>query len=64
MVRSTIDLAHELGYRVVAEGVETREILELLTAFGCDYAQGWEVGRPVAAERLFEIACGAAAKAA
>ena len=64
MVRSTIDLAHELGYKVVAEGVETLEILELLASFGCDYAQGWHVGRPVAADRFFEIASGEAVQAA
>ena len=64
MVRSTIDLAHELGYKVVAEGVETLEILELLASFGCDYAQGWHVGRPVAADRFYEIASGEADQAA
>jgi len=64
MVRSTIDLAHELGYKVVAEGVETSEILDMLTGFGCDYAQGWLVGRPVTAERFFEIASGEVANAA
>lgn len=64
MVRSTIELAHELGYKVVAEGVETLEILELLAGFGCDYAQGWHVGRPVTAERFFEMASGDASQAA
>ncbi|WP_304560326.1 putative bifunctional diguanylate cyclase/phosphodiesterase [Sphingomonas immobilis] len=49
MVRSTIELAHELGYKVVAEGVETQSILDVLTAAGCDYAQGWHIGRPIRA---------------
>lgn len=50
MVRSTIDLAHELGFVVVAEGVENQAVLDLLQKMGCDYAQGWHVGRPVSAE--------------
>jgi EAL domain-containing protein (putative c-di-GMP-specific phosphodiesterase class I)/CHASE2 domain-containing sensor protein len=49
MVRSTIELAHELGFKVVAEGVETAAVLELLRGFGCDTAQGWLIGRPVPA---------------
>jgi EAL domain-containing protein (putative c-di-GMP-specific phosphodiesterase class I)/CHASE2 domain-containing sensor protein len=46
MVRSSIDLAHELGFSVVAEGVETEAAYALLKSFGCDAAQGWFVGRP------------------
>ncbi len=41
IVRSTIDLAHALGMRVVAEGVESRATLALLRAMGCDLAQGF-----------------------
>lgn len=52
MVSSTIALAHELGYRVVAEGVETPAVLELLASFDCDFGQGWHVGRPVAADEF------------
>jgi diguanylate cyclase len=55
LVRSTIELAHELGLQVVAEGVETQEGLTLLEGLGCDYAQGWHVGKPVGAQALFEI---------
>lgn len=50
MVRSTIDLAHELGFDVVAEGVENQTVFDMLCEMGCDYAQGWHVGRPVAAK--------------
>src|SRR5581483_7104655 len=46
MVRSTIELAHELGFKVVAEGVETDAALSLLTSYGCDIAQGWFIGKP------------------
>jgi diguanylate cyclase len=52
MVRSTIDLAHELGLRVVAEGVEDNATLELLRSLGCDYAQGYFIGKTVAFDEL------------
>ncbi len=45
MVQSTIALAHSLGRIVVAEGVEDRETLDLLTSMGCDIAQGFIIGR-------------------
>ena len=51
-----MDLAHSLGLRMVAEGVETAETLELLVAMGCDEAQGYYVGRPVAAAEAAEAA--------
>ena len=41
MVQSTIALAHSLGRTVVAEGVESREILDMLVAMKCDVAQGF-----------------------
>ena len=47
IVRSTIDLAHNLGYQVVAEGVEDEETLDLLAILGCDSIQGNYVSRPV-----------------
>ncbi len=45
IVHSTIDLAHNLGLRVVAEGVEDEETWRLLVALGCDAAQGWYIAR-------------------
>jgi diguanylate cyclase (GGDEF)-like protein len=51
IVRSTIDLAHNLGMKVIAEGVENREIWECLQSLGCDEAQGYYMSRPsIAAE--------------
>ena len=47
MVRSTIELAHSLGRIVVAEGVETRSVLDELVTLGCDKAQGYFIGRPM-----------------
>lgn len=52
IVRSTIDLAHNLGLTVVAEGVETQETLDRLKALGCDTAQGYHMGRPVSVDQL------------
>ncbi len=52
IVRSTIDLGHSLGLRVVAEGVEDARSLELLQRHACDLVQGFYLGRPVAAEAL------------
>ena len=54
MVQSTIALAHSLGRRVVAEGVEQAEILEALTEMKCDVAQGFIIGRPMSLESLIK----------
>jgi EAL domain-containing protein (putative c-di-GMP-specific phosphodiesterase class I) len=52
IVHSTIDLAHNLGLSVVAEGVENEEILERLHAQGCDLIQGYHLCRPLPPEQL------------
>ncbi len=52
IVRSTIDLAHNLGLRVVAEGVESKDILDMLYILGCDTAQGYHFSRPLPSEEL------------
>jgi diguanylate cyclase (GGDEF)-like protein len=49
IVRSTIDLARHLGLEVVAEGVETSEVLDVLAALQCDVAQGFLLSRPLPA---------------
>jgi diguanylate cyclase (GGDEF)-like protein len=52
IVRSTIHLAHDLGLRVVAEGVETEETLALVAAMGCDEAQGYLLALPQSGAEL------------
>ncbi len=47
IVRATIALGHDLGFEVVAEGVEDRETWELLGALGCDVAQGYHIAHPM-----------------
>ncbi|BCD96673.1 EAL domain-containing protein [Marinagarivorans cellulosilyticus] len=47
IVRSTITLAHNLRMLVVAEGIETKQQLEVLKSYGCDYGQGYFIARPM-----------------
>ncbi|MFI4986367.1 MAG: EAL domain-containing protein [Alphaproteobacteria bacterium] len=50
LVRSMIELAHSLGYEVVAEGVETEEIYGILAKLSCDFGQGYLIARPLDAD--------------
>ncbi|HEY3431080.1 MAG TPA: EAL domain-containing protein [Rhodocyclaceae bacterium] len=52
IVRSTIDLVHDLGRKVVAEGIETREIWDHLARLGCDMAQGYFIAKPMPSEEF------------
>jgi diguanylate cyclase (GGDEF)-like protein len=52
LVASSIHLGHSLGMRIVAEGVETEEVLEQLARFDCDVAQGYHLSRPIPAAEL------------
>jgi diguanylate cyclase (GGDEF)-like protein len=52
IVRSTIDLGHNLGLEVVAEGVDSEQVLQQLRNIGCDVAQGYAVSRPLDAEHF------------
>jgi EAL domain-containing protein (putative c-di-GMP-specific phosphodiesterase class I) len=56
IVRSTADLAHNLGLDVVAEGVEDQWTLDLLATFGCDQAQGYHIARPMPGGRVRDLA--------
>jgi len=52
IVRSTVDLAHALDLRLVAEGVEDQFSLDLLRDLGCDSAQGYHLSRPLTAQAM------------
>jgi EAL domain-containing protein (putative c-di-GMP-specific phosphodiesterase class I) len=47
-----VSLAHTLGLKVIAEGVEEDQQLELLRELGCDQIQGFLTGRPLPAEKI------------
>lgn len=55
LTRSTIDLAHSLGMKVTAEGIETESAMALLASMGCDVGQGYYLGRPMALSDLIEF---------
>jgi EAL domain-containing protein (putative c-di-GMP-specific phosphodiesterase class I) len=55
IVRSIIDLGHNLGLKVVAEGVETREANSMLKSFHCDEAQGFYYSRPLPAYAITDF---------
>jgi diguanylate cyclase (GGDEF)-like protein/PAS domain S-box-containing protein len=55
IAETIIVMAHKLGQKVIAEGVETREQLACLTAAGCDYGQGFLFSRPVSSEKLMQM---------
>lgn len=49
IVHATIELAHNLGLKVVAEGVESKELIEKLKSLGCDALQGFQISKPIEA---------------
>jgi EAL domain-containing protein (putative c-di-GMP-specific phosphodiesterase class I) len=64
IVRSTVDLAHSLGISVVAEGVESEDVLNRLRALGCDLAQGFCLAHPASADDMTEWLLGRRSAAA
>jgi EAL domain-containing protein (putative c-di-GMP-specific phosphodiesterase class I) len=52
IVKSTIDLAHNMQLRVVAEGVENQQVMQLLRELGCDQVQGYFLSKPMPASQL------------
>ena len=56
IVQTIVELAHNLGLRAVGEGIETEEAYRLLAASGCDYGQGFLMGRPMPAAELSALA--------
>ncbi len=55
IVKFVVSLAHDLGFRVVAEGIETSEQLNYLTGVGCEYGQGYFIGRPMCIEKISKL---------
>jgi EAL domain-containing protein (putative c-di-GMP-specific phosphodiesterase class I) len=55
IVRTIIDLGHNLGFKVIAEGVENIRAWELLVSLGCDVAQGFHISRPLAEENFTSL---------
>ena len=56
IVQTIVELAHNLGLRAVGEGIETEEAYRLLAASGCDFGQGFLMGRPMPAAELSALA--------
>jgi EAL domain-containing protein (putative c-di-GMP-specific phosphodiesterase class I) len=52
IVQSTIDLGHNLGLKVIAEGVETERCYGDLARMGCDYAQGFFLSKPLSPQKM------------
>jgi EAL domain-containing protein (putative c-di-GMP-specific phosphodiesterase class I) len=52
LVRTVISMAHDLGYEVVAEGIETQGAFDLLAAWGCDEGQGYLMAPPIPPEAI------------
>lgn len=52
VLKTALDIAHNLGYETLAEGVETKEEAEYLADLGCNYAQGFLYGKAMTLEEL------------
>jgi len=55
LIHSMIDMGHNLGYQIIAEGIETKEQFEKMKEFGCDIVQGYYFSKPDEADNIFEI---------
>ena len=54
LTRAIISMAHDLGYRVVAEGVGDQATFDLLASWGCDEAQGFHIAQPLSPDAMAE----------
>ena len=55
IVCATIGMVHSLDYKIVAEGVETKEVLDFVRRWGCDVAQGFYISQPLSEHKLFDF---------
>ena len=53
VIRSLVNMCHDLKMRCVAEGIETQKQVELLKALGCDRLQGYFIGKPMPTDEFF-----------
>ncbi len=58
IVRAIVQMAHSLGLRTIAEGVESQPVLDILRGYGCDEVQGFHCGRPTPADSFMEFIAG------
>ena len=57
LVKSVVVIADCMNIEVVAEGVETEKQIELLSEAGCQFLQGFKLGRPISADAIYERFC-------
>ncbi|MEM9509149.1 MAG: bifunctional diguanylate cyclase/phosphodiesterase, partial [Cyanobacteria bacterium P01_E01_bin.35] len=57
IVKATIDLAHNLGFNIVAEGVETQQQVDQLNDWDCEFAQGYFYAKPLSQESAWQFMC-------
>ena len=55
IIKAMIELGHNLGMKIVVEGIENREMMEMIASFGSDYMQGYYFGRPQPAYEFQEM---------
>ena len=55
LFRHLVSLAHQLGFEIIAEGVETEEMHSMITSTGCTHAQGYYYGRPMPLDNVIEL---------
>ncbi|NLV48833.1 MAG: EAL domain-containing protein, partial [Clostridiaceae bacterium] len=55
IVQTIINLSYQLGFKVIAEGIETEEQMRALQALDCDFGQGYYLGRPAPPEQLNDL---------
>jgi polar amino acid transport system substrate-binding protein len=47
IVKAIIELAHTLGMKIVVEGIENKNMVDLIASYGCDYMQGYHFAKPL-----------------
>jgi len=55
IVKAMIDIGHNLGMKIVVEGIETNDMAEMMTEFGADYLQGYYFSKPIPAYEFQEM---------